>query len=47
MEIADTGFWVALGNSRDKYHEIATQKFIALSDHGETFVTTWPVWMVI
>jgi predicted nucleic acid-binding protein len=43
MVIADTGFWVALGNSRDKYHEIATQKFIALSDHGETFVTTWPV----
>jgi len=43
MVIADTGFWVALANSRDKHHEIAKYRFIELSEQGERFVTTWPV----
>jgi predicted nucleic acid-binding protein len=40
MIIADTGFWVALANDRDKYHELAVD---ALSELDEPLVTTWPV----
>ena len=40
MIIADTGFWLALANRRDRYHErcVAT-----LSEINEPLVTTWPV----
>lgn len=39
--IADSGFWVALGNKKDRYHQSA----IAALDQFETavFVVTWPV----
>lgn len=40
MILADTGFWLALANRRDRYHEAATS---ALSDLDERLVTTWPV----
>lgn len=40
MIIADTGFWLALANRRDQYHEPATQ---ALQNLSEPLVTTWPV----
>lgn len=40
MIIADTGFWLALGNRRDRYHESAKR---ALSSVREPLVTTWPV----
>lgn len=40
MIIADTGFWVALANDRDKYHELAVD---ALSGLDEPLITTWPV----
>lgn len=43
MVIADTGFWVALANSRDKHHEAAKYRFIELSTQGASFITTWPV----
>jgi predicted nucleic acid-binding protein len=39
--LADSGFWIALGNRRDRHHERAlhaAQKYAA-----EGFVTTWPV----
>jgi predicted nucleic acid-binding protein len=26
MIIADTGFWLALANRKDKYHQLATNK---------------------
>jgi len=38
--IADTGFWLALANRRDRYHEIAKD---ALGGLSEPLVTTWPV----
>jgi uncharacterized protein len=38
--IADTGFWLALVNSRDRHHPAAKEAFRALR---EGLVTTWPV----
>lgn len=41
MILADSGFWIALGNRRDRHHEAARH---ALEHFGaEGFVTTWPV----
>jgi uncharacterized protein len=41
MILADSGFWIALGNRRDRHHEAARS---ALERHSaEGFVTTWPV----
>jgi len=38
--IADTGFWLALANVRDRHHGLARK---ALSSLREPLVTTWPV----
>jgi predicted nucleic acid-binding protein len=38
--IADTGFWLALGNQRDRHHAAALAAFGALT---EPLITTWPV----
>jgi predicted nucleic acid-binding protein len=38
--IADTGFWLALANGRDRHHAAATRAFRELN---EALVTTWPV----
>jgi uncharacterized protein len=38
--IADTGFWLALANQRDRYHKAAKR---ALGRLDEPLVTTWPV----
>jgi len=38
--IADTGFWLALSNARDRHHGVAVR---ALETHREPLVTTWPV----
>jgi uncharacterized protein len=38
--IADTGFFLALANSRDQYHRAAKT---ALDAMAEPLVTTWPV----
>lgn len=40
MIIADTGFWVALIDDKDSYHQI-TKK--ALKKYDEPLITTWPV----
>lgn len=40
MILTDTGFWLALLNKKDKYHEHANA---ALSDLDEALVVTWPV----
>lgn len=40
MIIADTGFWLALANRRDRHHAAAVAAFEALA---EPLVTTWPV----
>lgn len=40
MIIADTGFWVALIDEKDSYHQMAKQ---ALKKHNEPLITTWPV----
>lgn len=40
MIIADTGFWLALANRRDRSHEVAKA---ALERVREPLVTTWPV----
>ena len=40
MIIADTGFWLALADDRDKYHRAANQ---ALKTYDEPLITTWPV----
>ncbi|MGA1134476.1 MAG: type II toxin-antitoxin system VapC family toxin [Prochlorotrichaceae cyanobacterium] len=40
MIIADTGFWVALIDSKDGYHQKAQQ---ALKNYNEPLITTWPV----
>jgi predicted nucleic acid-binding protein len=40
MIIADTGFWLALGNARDKHHAAAVK---ALRQYDEPLITTWPV----
>jgi predicted nucleic acid-binding protein len=38
--ITDTGFWLALANTRDAYHKRAKA---ALAQHRGPFITTWPV----
>jgi uncharacterized protein len=38
--IADTGFWLALGNAKDRHHQRAAEAFQALD---EALITTWPV----
>jgi predicted nucleic acid-binding protein len=40
MIIADTGFWVALFDSRDKHHQTARKCLVALN---EPFISTLPV----
>jgi uncharacterized protein len=40
MIIADSGFWVALGNRNDKYH---SQAISTLSKINESLITTYPV----
>lgn len=40
MIIVDTGFWVALANQNDKYHEQAKNCF---ANNTESLVTTWCV----
>ena len=40
MIIADTGFWIALANADDKYHQAAVDAFSKLR---EPLITTWPV----
>ncbi len=40
MIIADTGFWLALANSRDRHHSAAVRAMDRLS---EPLITTWPV----
>ena len=40
MIIADTGFWLALLNKRDRHHQAATA---ALKGLDEPLITTWPV----
>jgi len=39
--LADSGFWIALGNRRDHYHKIACDALECWGSEG--FVTTWPV----
>jgi predicted nucleic acid-binding protein len=41
MIIADSGFWIALGNRRDRHHERAVEMAQQWSSEG--FITTWPV----
>jgi predicted nucleic acid-binding protein len=38
--IADTGFWLALANRRDRHHAAASE---ALGRLREPLITTWPV----
>lgn len=40
MIIADTGFWLALANRKDRHHEVAEER---LSELHESLITTWPV----
>lgn len=41
MILADSGFWIALGNRRDRHHAAARA---ALDEFGkEGFASTWPV----
>lgn len=40
MIIADTGFWLALANVKDRYHRAAVQ---ALERVREPLICTWPV----
>jgi predicted nucleic acid-binding protein len=40
MILADTGFWVALANARDRYHQEAKRALAAID---EPLITTWPV----
>ena len=40
MIIADTGFWLALADERDSYHDTANQAF---QTYDESLITTWPV----
>ncbi len=41
MILADSGFWIALGNRRDRHHEHAVRAAQRYSAEG--FITTWPV----
>ncbi|MFZ2726268.1 MAG: PIN domain-containing protein [Methylococcaceae bacterium] len=40
MIIADSGFWIALADHRDKYHSLANQKIKSLNDN---LITSFPV----
>ena len=40
MILADTGFWLALANAKDRHH---TRARAALAKHRGPFMTTWPV----
>ena len=40
MILANTGFWLALANRKDRYHGVALK---ALDQVDEPLVTTWPV----
>ena len=40
MIIADTGFWLALANRKDQYHQLANRK---LNQLKESLITTHPV----
>ncbi len=40
MIIADTGYWLALANRRDKHHARAVEVTLQLN---EALITTWPV----
>ena len=40
MILADTGFWLALANRRDRHHSAAAR---ALDEVNEPLITTWPV----
>ncbi len=40
MVIADTGFWLALANRHDRFHELAKAR---LQELEEPLITTWPV----
>lgn len=41
MILADSGFWIALGNRRDRHHAAALAAVGRWSKEG--FVSTWPV----
>lgn len=41
MILADSGFWIALGNRRDRHHAAALRALETYSAEG--FATTWPV----
>jgi len=40
MVIADTGFWLALSNRKDRHHALAKRRLRQLR---EPLITTWPV----
>ena len=40
MILVDTGFWLAIASTKDRYHSVAKR---ALDDVAEALVTTWPV----
>ena len=40
MVLADTGYWLALANRRDRWHEVAVAATLQLD---EPLVVTWPV----
>lgn len=40
MILVDTGFWLALGNAKDRHHPAARH---ALAKVQEPLITTWPV----
>jgi predicted nucleic acid-binding protein len=40
MVIADTGYWLALADRRDRFHAAAN---VAFNRYKEPLVTTWPV----
>jgi predicted nucleic acid-binding protein len=41
MILADSGFWIALGNRRDRHHAAARNALERFSEEG--FASTWPV----
>jgi predicted nucleic acid-binding protein len=41
MILTDSGFWIALGNRRDRHHERAVHALERYAAEG--FITTWPV----
>ena len=40
MVLIDTGYWCALGNSKDRFHQ---QAMLVASTMVEDPITTWPV----